>query len=430
MRDISVSIAATGVIQAANIGTGILAARMLLPEGRGQLAEIMLWAGLLAEFGSFGLYDALLYRAATGAARPRALFAAISTLAWTLSLILVAVAWVVLPFAFSQESGELLATARVYTALYLPVYFGALLLGGLFQGQLDMITWNLVRCVVPLGYLAGVAIAGVATGWSVAGFAAANVAAHVLAVAVGLALVVRAGWLSLAPQLAVMRTLLAYGIKVYVGDVLQALRLRLDQATVALFLSHTDLGFYVVALTIANAPQIVSNTVAYVAFPKASGAADEANRRVVFGRYLRLALISAVAVTLALMVVVPWVLPLLFGRAFAPSVLICEILLLGLVPYALKLMYMQALKAWGHPLLVSRAEIAGLAVAAAALLALVPRGGLLGAAAALVIAHVFTAAAMGVLFHRRSGTSPAMLVPGRDDLDHARGALRALRRRA
>src|SRR5262245_8151552 len=168
MRDISVSIAATGIIQAANIGTGILAARLLLPEGRGQLAEIMLWAGLLAEFGSLGLYDALLYRAATGAATPRALFAAITTLAWTLALLLVVIAWVVLPFAFAREAQDLLATARIYTALYLPVYFWALLLGGLFQGQLDMLTWNVVRCIVPLGYLAGILIAGVATGWSVA----------------------------------------------------------------------------------------------------------------------------------------------------------------------------------------------------------------------------------------------------------------------
>jgi O-antigen/teichoic acid export membrane protein len=402
-----------------------------LPEGRGQLAEIMLWAGLLAEFGSLGLYDALLYRAATGAAAPRALFAAITTLSWGLSLLLIVIAWLVLPFAFARESAELLATARVYTALYLPVYFGALLLGGLFQGQLDMVTWNVVRCVVPLGYLAGILVAGFATGWSVAGFAAANVVAHVLAVSLGVALVVRAGWFSLAPALDVMRSLVGYGARVYVGDVLQALRLRLDQATVALFLTHTDLGFYVVALTIANAPQIVSNTIAYVAFPKVSGAGSEEARRQVFGRYLRLALVGAVAVALGLMVVVPWVLPLLFGAAFAPSVVVCEVLLLGLVPYALKLMYMQALKAWGHPLLVSRAEIAGLAVAAAALFLLVPGWGLLGAAAALVIAQVFTASAMGWLFHRRSG-APAglMLTPNRADLDMARGFVRALRSRS
>ncbi len=49
MRDISVSFAATGAIQVVNIATGLLAARLLLPEGRGELAAIMLWPGILAE---------------------------------------------------------------------------------------------------------------------------------------------------------------------------------------------------------------------------------------------------------------------------------------------------------------------------------------------------------------------------------------------
>ncbi|MBL8837354.1 MAG: oligosaccharide flippase family protein [Alphaproteobacteria bacterium] len=429
MKDISVSIAATGVIQVANVATGILAARLLLPEGRGELAEIMLWAGLLAEFGSLGLYDALLYRAATGAANPRSLFAAVSALSLTLSLILVAVAWVVLPIAFGAQQGELIYTAQVYTTVYLPAYFGALLLGGLFQGQLDMVTWNVVRCLVPLGYLASIAVLWATIGPMVGGFAAANVAAHLLAVAVGIALVIRAGWFSIAPQLAVMRGLFAYGIRVYVGDVLQALRLRLDQATVALWLSSSELGFYVVALTIANAPQIVSSTIAYVAFPKISQAGSEGARREVFGRYLRLSLAASVAIALALLVLVPWAIPLLFGAAFAPAVPICAVLLVGLVPYTLKLMYMQALKAWDHPLAVSRAEIAGLVLAAIALLALVPTYGLIGAATALVIAQLFTAFAMGYLFHSRSGAPVlAMLIPGPSDVALALDLVKGLRR--
>ncbi len=429
MRDISVSIAATGVIQVANVATGILAARLLLPEGRGELAEIMLWAGLLAEFGSLGLYDALLYRAATGAAKPRSLFAAVSALSLTLSLVLVAVAWVVLPYAFGAAHGELIRTAQIYTTAYLPAYFGALLLGGLFQGQLDMLTWNVVRCLVPLGYLAAIAILWASVGPLVQGFAAANVAAHLLAVAVGLVLVIRAGWFSISPEIAVMRGLFAYGIRVYLGDVLQALRLRLDQATVALWLSSSELGFYVVALTIANAPQIVSSTIAYVAFPKISQAGSEGARRDVFGRYLRLSLAASVAIALTLLILVPWVIPLLFGAAFAPAVPICAVLLVGLVPYTLKLMYMQALKAWDHPLAVSRAETAGLLLAAVALVALVPTYGLIGAATALAITQLFTAFAMGYLFHARSGAPVlAMLIPGPSDLALALDLVRGLRR--
>ena len=47
MKDISVSFLTTAYIQALNIVTGLLAARLLLPEGRGELAALMLWPGLV-----------------------------------------------------------------------------------------------------------------------------------------------------------------------------------------------------------------------------------------------------------------------------------------------------------------------------------------------------------------------------------------------
>ena len=57
MKDVTVSFATTAFIQVTNIATGLLAARLLLPEGRGELAEILLWAGLIVEFGILGLSD-------------------------------------------------------------------------------------------------------------------------------------------------------------------------------------------------------------------------------------------------------------------------------------------------------------------------------------------------------------------------------------
>ena len=48
-RDVSISFATTLYIQVLNIATGLIAARLLLPEGRGELAAQILWTGLVAE---------------------------------------------------------------------------------------------------------------------------------------------------------------------------------------------------------------------------------------------------------------------------------------------------------------------------------------------------------------------------------------------
>lgn len=425
MRDVSVSFVNTALIQIINVATGILAARLLLPEGRGELAAIILWAGILAEFGNVGFYDAVLYRASTGALTPRALFAAISALSLGTAAILAGVAFLILPITLAGERPEVLTIALWFTAFYLPGYFGALLFGGLFQGYGAIQIWNFLRLLVPVGYLAAIILFWLTGASGVAGFAAASIAGHFLAVGVGLSLIVARGWFAPWPPKGAIRSVLDYGWRVYVADILQAVRTRIDQAMVALYLGPAELGLYVVALTLAQAPVIFANTITYIAFPRISGTADPQARAALFGRYLRLALATAIALNVALAILDDWLIPLLFGAPFAPAVAICDVLLLTLVPYFAKWMYLQGLKAWDRPLHASRAELVGLIVAATTLALLLPRYGAMGAAWALVLSNVTTASVGAFLFHRVSGARVGeILRPRGDDMRLALAILR------
>jgi len=416
MKDITVSFAATAFIQFANIATGLLAARILLPEGRGELAAIMLWAGLVAELGSLGLYDALLYRAASGLARPRALFAAMAAFTLLLSAALIAIGLVVMLVVFADDRPELRRLALFYLAGYLPSYLAALFVAALFQGRIEMLAWNVVRALVPAAYLVAIGAALLVGFPDVGGFAWAFVAAHVASTALGLALAARRGWIGFSAQWSELRALLAYGIKVHVGELLNTVRQRLDQALVSLWLPASDLGLYVVALTVANAPQILVHTIANVAFPKVSQQATAAGKLVVFGRYFRFAMATTLATVALLAGLSGSLVPLLFGAPFAPAVPVIYILLLGALPFAAKLMFIQALKAWNRSLLISRAELYGLIVAAVALALLLPRFGLAGAAWSLVAAQFIAAAAMALSMTRDLGLGLGSLCrPTADD---------------
>ncbi len=431
MRDISLSFAATAFIQTANIATGLLAARLLLPEGRGELAAIVLWAGLVAELGSLGLYDAMLYRAATGIAAARAVFAAMASYTALLTVVLGAIGAVVMAVVFTGDLAHLLTLALVYLVFYLPTYFAALFTATLFQGLLDLARWNVVRSLVPAAYLVGIGLAVAIDEASVAGFAAAFVAAHVISAAVGLWLAGQRGWIAWRADWAEMRALGLYGFKVHVGEILNTVRQRLDQALVSLWLPAADLGLYVVALTVANGPMILVHTVANVAFPKVSQQTTHDGKLVVFGRYFRFSLAVTAAVAAALFVLAHWLVPLLFGRAFTPAISIVYILLLSTPPFAAKLMFIQALKAWDRPLLISRGEFIGLIAAAAALAVLLPRYGLVGAAWSLVIANLAAALAMAWSLRQelRLGAR-TLLTPTAADLELAQGLLARLVGRA
>jgi O-antigen/teichoic acid export membrane protein len=400
MKDVTVSFVTTCVMQVCNILTGMLAARLLLPDGRGELAAIILWPGLIAELGNLGLHDALLYRAATRSASPRDLFAAILALIGTLSIVLIAIGLVIIPLVFQNHSPEVQTIALFFLCAYLPIYFTSLFTSGMFQGHLQMTSWNLLRALVPSTYLAAILVLWAMEVRGVAEFAIAYIVAQAVAAGAGFFMVARRNWISLNVDFKVIRSLVVYGIKVHVGEMVYSLRQRVDQALISVLLPSADLGIYAVALTIANGPLILVFTLANLAFPKISQQPTTAGKLEVFGRYLRFSLASTAGMVVVLWVLMPWVLPLLFGKPFSPAVPIANLLLLGTLPLAAKLMFQQALKAWDRSLIVGRAEVVGLAVAVALIATLMPRFGLIGVAWSLVFSQLAAAATMGLSLHR------------------------------
>lgn len=416
MKDVSISFAATAVIQVINIGTGLLAARLLLPEGRGELAEIMLWAGLIVEFGIVGLSDALLYRAATAASKPRELFAAMAALTLIFSVLLIAAGLVIEPYIFAGRDASLLRLSLIFLIAYVPTNLGALFVASMFQGYLDMMTWNLLRGVVAVGYLAFIGAAVVLGQATVEGFATAYILSTAAALALGLVLLVRRGWVGTSLHWATVKGLLVYGAKVHVGEMLNSARQKIDQALVALWLPHSDLGLYVVALTVANGPLILAQTLANLAFPKVSQQADVAGKTLVFGRYFRFTIAITVGTAVVLLVLNPWLVPLLFGRPFTPAALIANIMLIGLPAAAAKLLFIQALKSWDRSLIIGHAELVGLIAAAVSLVVLLPTFGIAGAATSFVIANVVAAGVMARSLRRHLNLPFHVLItPTADD---------------
>jgi O-antigen/teichoic acid export membrane protein len=403
VKDISFSFLTTILIQVVNIVTGLLAARLLLPEGRGELAELMLWPGLVIEFGILAMSDALLYRAATRAATPRRLFATVMAIGAVLSVVLIAAAYAIVPHMIANDSATVREATGWYIAGYIPVYLFALFVATMFQGHLDIVAWNIVRALVGLGYLGFIVGFYAAGATSVGHFAFAYIAGTLLSAIVGVLWLARKGWVGWRPDWPTARGLVTYGARVHLGEMVNSLRQRVDQMAVSLWLTSSDMGLYVVALTVANGPMILVNTVAGVAFPKISQAPTREEKLRIFGAYLRLAMALSVASAAGLAVLAEYLVPLIFGRLFERSATLCQIMLLGLPFFAAKLMFIQALNAFDRSLAIGWAEAAGLVAAAAALWGLLPLLGIDGAAWALVIANVVALAAMAGSLSRQIG---------------------------
>ncbi len=256
-----------------------------------------------------------------------------------------------------------------------------------FQGEQRFGTFNVLRTIVHLLYL-GFIVAMIATdGIGVTGFAWAFMAANAATGAVALVLAVRLGWIGLHARLETIRGLFVYGFRSHVGNVLAIANRRLDQLLISVTLAVSDLGLYVIAVTVAGIPMLITATTDLLAFPKMAAQQDDTGRQYVLGRYLRATLWLVMPAVAILIVIAPEFIRLLFGGAFLPAADIARILLLTSVAYVFRVLLATYLRAGNRMMIVARMEAIGVAVTAAALAVLVPLFGITGAAVAQLIAY-------------------------------------------
>ena len=67
-------------------------------------------------------------------------------------------------------------------------------------------------------------------------------AAQAVSAAAGFFMLARRNWIALKPDMKVIRSLVVYGVKVHVGEIVSSLRQRVDQALISLALPAADLG--------------------------------------------------------------------------------------------------------------------------------------------------------------------------------------------
>lgn len=411
MKDLFTSFASTGAIQIANIGTGVLAARLLLPEGRGELAFLLLWPPLVADIGALGVYSAVAYYSARRDFAPPQLFASGAAIVALLSAVLMAGFAIAIPFLYADHRPEMQTVGWIFLA-FVPIHLMSYCLTTQFQGAQEFTVSNFLRAVLPYAYLAIVVVlavlpAGMATPET---FAYAYLGGNVAAMFAGFACIVRRGWFSMEPSRAAMRALLRYGIRFHASMLLAIANRRLDYVMIAFFLPPAQLGFYVVATAVQGLPLLVTSTMDILVFPKVAAQADEAGRQAVLARYMRATLIPVVASILVLIAIATPFVRLVFGEAFADAGDAVRILLLAGLPFTVKTLMSSYFRAGDRMKVVGKAELLSLVALVAAVATLVPALGIVGAALSQVIAPLVAASYLVVRARRDHGLDLRRLV--------------------
>jgi O-antigen/teichoic acid export membrane protein len=387
---------------------GLLSARVLLPQGRGELAAVMLWPAVLATVGSLGVIDAATYFTADRGEDRSKVWTSTLALTAGLSGLLMAIGYFVVPLALSGYGSAVIHTSRVYLA-FIPSYLVTLALMSMLLGQLRFVDYNALRVFINVAAVAGMVACFLTGHASVFSFAMSFLGAHVLTGIAAFSMVSRHGWFGSLPDALMARRLVAYGLRSHAGTVATLLNLRLDQMLLSVFLRPSILGLYVVAVTISAVTALAATTIALVAFPSIAKMETLEAKSGALGRYLRWTAILTGLVAAALYALAPWVVHFFFGTAFVPATPAARILIVAAFPMACNSVLAAGLKGLNRPLTASLAEILSLSVTAVALAILLPRYEILGAAWASLLAYTASCVFMTWSVRRHLGTTLTQL---------------------
>jgi len=321
------------------------------------------------------------------------------------SLLGVAIGYVALPLVLSHQPAAVVHASREYLLsipLILVTQYGLSIL----QGQQRFAALNTLRSVLPFGYLGGIAVLAWlgrldvldVIGWLLL----LNALVLALTVATLSALSDRV-WTWPVPALG--RRMLGYGAKVQLGEASQLANLRLDQTVMAAWLAPAQLGVYVAALSAANVPAVLSNAIRSVSTPRIAARASTGERVTLLRSTCRAYLRWSVAGSFLLALIIPIVLPRVFGEQFREAIAVAEILLIATFLAGFKDILAGASQAFDDPWLSSRAEICGVVITVAVLAVALPRWGVSGAAVTSVVANAAVLALTAIAFRRRHQVS-------------------------
>jgi len=320
------------------------------------------------------------------------------------------------------------------------------------------LTWALAAALAPvtfLGWTAGNQLVGMLrfglfNGLTIASVVAETVAIFVLIWWLGLgvaggilamgisSLVMVAGSLrpilgSLRPRLdgALERRMLQYGWRVQVGVIFQAVNYRLDVVIMQLFRPLSQVGYYVIAQTIAELVITIANAFQASLLPLSSHYEGDTRQASVTVSALHHHAILAGVAALGNVVFGSAVILFIYGPEFHPAVVPMLVLLPGIWFLGLGLVIQSDLAGRGRPGLSS--GMAALAAGATVILdfALIPPFGVIGAAVASVVAYTCYGVTSLIALTRVSGIGPReLLVPTREDfMVYKRFFVQALSRR-
>ena len=392
--------ALAGLTLVVNLVAGVVVARGLGPDGRGEAVAIAMLVQNVGFVFAFGAAQAVAYRYARDPeVAPRLLTT------WILMLVPLAIVGtglgeLVLPVLFDAQSDDAIELGRLYLLTVAIVLWGELV-NGFLLGARDYLYANVVRFAQPALAAAGLFVLWQLDELSVARALAVSAATAFLVQLVAMRRVLRnAGGLGALDVPLGLETLW-YGFRGHGALLANAMNQRLDLLIMPAFVAAAGLGLYSIAANVSLIVSTLASSLAAIVLPAAAHDPERGPRTVISS--LQLALGVATVFATVLLVLARPALEFVYGESFGDAAPSLRVLLPGTVLLAGALILVAGLYAANRPTVATAVQVAGLVVTVVGLLVFLPGGDIMTAAIVSTASYAVVFLAALIAYKRVAG---------------------------
>jgi O-antigen/teichoic acid export membrane protein len=406
-----------------NISTGVLVARFLGPDGRGEQAAMIMWPQFLAYILTFGIPSSLVYYLKTHKERSESYFSAAVLLSVVLGMAAAIGGWFLVPYWLREYSSTVVLFSQI-SLLLCPPFMMAVFLNSVLQAYDQFKLLNLAKVFGPTVTLILIVL--------FAGTGTMTPTITAIAYLIGGLPITICLFIVLARRLRFRfrvvgtryKELFRYGIKAYGIDLLGTISMQIDQLLVVALLKPAEMGLYVIALSLSKMLRVFQTSIVTVLFPKAAGN-DESRVMSMTMMSFRIGTFITASASVLAFLMAPFALRILYGNEFMPALIPFQILLIREVVSSGTGIVLQFFMATGRPGFVSTLQGVGITLNVPLMLLLLPSFGLVGVASALLVTSLIRLVVIGI-YMQIQYTYPMRWVITRQELLHVFQEVRTL----
>lgn len=404
-RNIVATLARQFAATIVGLGTAMVVARLLGPDGNGQYVLAILLPSLLGNLLQFGVGAAIVYYVGTGSVSVAQARSTALRLWLAISVVGCGIGWGAVTLWTEKFGGVprsiLAAGVATFPIILLQSYLLTLL-----QARQDFRRYNLAHLAGPVATLPLMMV--------LVWLAELGVPGALLAYGLGYGCALVITWHGVRHHLkdareetataGFIRRALSYGWKAHLGNILTFLNYRADLFIVGSLLGAAPTGIYVIAVQMSEKLWTLSQAVSTVIFPRlAELHRDEDARRVLTPLIARAVLVVTVAAALLLAAASGPLITLLFGEQYGEARGALLLLLPGIVLLSVSRVLSNDIAARGRPDINMYTAAVTVVLNVAGNILLVPRMGIAGAAIATSASYAVTTVAKMYFYGRLSG---------------------------